>query len=319
MATGEPVFAHPLVIRRPDGTRLPVVVDAIPFGDLARLPRLPQEMTATFFSAEPVVLVVYQDVSALKEAEALKDQFIGLATHELRTPVTILTGYANRLLSRVAQEKGHVLDDWQEEKVQEMKHTSWRLATLTTDLLDVTRMQAGQFQLERHTADLVDLTQKVIRQLQGTTDRHQLEFRTLVAQLWVVVDVHRIEQVLSNLLSNAIKYSPQGGPVEITLEEDAKTHEARFRIHDCGMGIPRAQQAQLFGRFVRGENVCAAGIGGTGLGLYLCRELIERHGGHISFESEEGVGSTFFFALPCHPPNDTQGEKQNNGSSGPLP
>lgn len=309
MATGEPVLAHQLVIRRSDGTRLPVVVDAIPFLDPAQFPRLPQEMTADAEAAR-VVLVVYQDVSALKEAEALKDQFISLATHELRTPVTIITGYADRLLSRTVQGKGHVLDDWQREKVQEMKQVSWQLANLTTDLLDVTRMQAGEFELEWRLTDLVALTQRVVKKFQATTDQHHLRFHTALQELQATVDGIRIEQVLSNLLSNAIKYSPEGGPIEITLEEDAKTHEACFRIRDQGMGIPRAQQAQLFGRFVRGENGRAAGIRGTGLGLYLCRELVERHDGHISFASEEGVGSTFFFSLPC-----TETVHQENGNA----
>lgn len=300
MASGEPVLYRQLVIRRPDGTRLPVVVDAIPFTNLSLLPRLPQEMTLAHPSAERVVLVVYQDVSALKDAETLKDQFISLATHELRTPVTIVAGYADRLLARAARGGEHGLDEWQREKVQEMKQASWQLSSLTEDLLDVTRMQADQFALERRSTDLVALTREVIKRLQATTDRHQLAFQTVPPQLWATVDAFRIEQILSNLLSNAIKYSPGGGPIEVTLEEHAETHEARFRIRDQGMGIPRAYQSHLFGRFVRAENVRAAGIRGTGLGLYLCRELIERHGGHISFESEEGVGSTFFFSLPCH-------------------
>ncbi|GHO42146.1 PAS domain S-box protein [Ktedonospora formicarum] len=299
MASGEPVLYRQLVICRPDGTRLPVMVDAIPFTSLSLLPRLPQEMTLEFPSVERVVLVVYQDVSALKEAERLKDQFISLATHELRTPVTIVAGYADRLLARAARGEEHGLDEWQREKVQEMKLASWQLASLTEDLLDVTRIQADLFSLERCSTDLVILTRKVIKRLQATTDRHQLAFQTTLPQLWVKVDAVRIEQVISNLVSNAIKYSPGGGLIEVALEEHTETHEVRFRIRDWGMGIPRTQQAHLFGRFVRAENARAAGIRGTGLGLYLCRELIERHGGHISFESEEGVGSTFFFSLPC--------------------
>jgi signal transduction histidine kinase len=96
------------------------------------------------------------------------------------------------------------------------------------------------------------------------------------------------------LLSNAIKYSPEGGPIDIIIWQDEQTHDAHFCIRDRGMGIPRAQQAHLFGRFVRAGNVQEVGIRGTGLGLYLCRELVERHGVRIWFESEEQVGSTFF-------------------------
>jgi signal transduction histidine kinase len=114
------------------------------------------------------------------------------------------------------------------------------------------------------------------------------------------VDTFRIEQVLYNLLSNAIKYSPQSGPIEITIEENTEPHEAKFSIRDYGLGIPHEQQSHLFGRFFRADNVRVARIGGTGLGLYLCRELVERHGGRIWFESEEGIGTTFFFTLPCN-------------------
>ncbi len=298
MTTGEPVLQYQLVIRQPDGTRRPILLDAIPLEHLHQLFPMPQEIATVLAPAERVVLVISYDVTALKEAEALKDQFISLATHELRTPVTIIAGYADRLLARATRGNEHPLDQWQRDKVQEMKQASWQLASLTEDLLDVTRMQAGQLRLDRRSTDLVAITRQAIKNLQVTTDQHQLIFHTSLAQLWATVDAFRIKQVLSNLLSNAIKYSPGGGLIEVTLEEDVQTHEARFRIRDHGMGIPRAQQTHLFERFVRAENARAAGIRGTGLGLYLCRELIEQHGGSICFESEEGIGSTFFFSLP---------------------
>jgi PAS domain S-box-containing protein len=275
-----------LIGRRKDGSEFPV--------DISLRPILIEQTLH--------VIAAVRDMTALKEAEALKDQFISLATHELRTPVTIVAGYADYLLTRAARKKGHELDEWQREKLQEMKQAAWQLAELIEDLLDVTRVQGGQFQLELRPTDLVALTQQVIKRLQTTTERHHLSFQTVLPQLWATVDPFRIEQVLSNLLSNAIKYSPHGGSIEVTLENNAEEHEAHFRIRDQGLGIPLAQQAHLFERFVRADNVRAAGIRGTGLGLYLCRELIERHGGHIDFESAEGAGSTFFFSLPCAEP-----------------
>jgi signal transduction histidine kinase len=114
----------------------------------------------------------------------------------------------------------------------------------------------------------------------------------------VDVDPRRMEQVLSNLLGNAIKYSPAGGAIEITLQEDGETKTALLSVRDAGIGIPTDQQARIFGRFERADNARAHGIGGTGLGLYLCREIVERHEGRIWFESVEGEGSTFFIALP---------------------
>jgi signal transduction histidine kinase len=251
-------------------------------------------------TTEPITLIVYQDVTALKEAEALKDTFIGLATHELRTPVTILAGYADLLMRRAARGQSCGLDEWQTQKLKEMKEATYQLTKLTEDLLDVTRVQAGQFQLQCSPTDLVALTLQVVEQLQTTTEHHQISILRSPPLLWATVDTFRIEQVLYNLLSNAIKYSPQSGPIEITIEENTEPHEAKFSIRDYGLGIPHEQQSHLFGRFFRADNVRVARIGGTGLGLYLCRELVERHGGRIWFESEEGIGTTFFFTLPCN-------------------
>jgi hypothetical protein len=107
-----------------------------------------------------------------------------------------------------------------------------------------------------------------------------------------------MEQVLSNLIGNAIKYSPEGGAIEVTICADYETHEVLLSVRDQGIGIPLQEQAQVFGRFARADNAQAYGIRGTGLGLYLCRELVEQHGGRIWFESTEGLGSTFFVALP---------------------
>jgi PAS domain S-box-containing protein len=300
VASGEPVLHKQLVVRHPDGTSIPILVSAIPLKALHTLHHLPREMAGVLTSPEQVVLGVYQDVTALKEAEALKDQFVSLATHELRTPVTVLAGYTDMLLRRAARDQEHKLDEWQSKRLQEVKQATQQLAKLTEDLLDVTRVQAGQFQLRLSPTDLVALTRKVADQLQTTTERHHLSVQAALPHVWAMVDAFRIEQVLANLLSNAIKYSPQGGPVEVTIGKDAKTRAARLSVRDYGMGIPYKQQAYLFGRFVRADNARAAGIRGTGLGLYLCRELIERHGGYICFESREGVGTTFFFSLPCN-------------------
>ena len=108
----------------------------------------------------------------------------------------------------------------------------------------------------------------------------------------------RLEQVFGNLLGNAIKYSPEGGPITVTVRADREAAFAEVRIQDTGIGIPAEQQAKMFQRFARASNVHDHQIAGTGLGLFVCRELVERHGGHIWFESAEGVGTTFFLTLP---------------------
>jgi two-component system, OmpR family, phosphate regulon sensor histidine kinase PhoR len=107
-----------------------------------------------------------------------------------------------------------------------------------------------------------------------------------------------LEQVFGNLLGNAIKYSPEGGPITVTVRADREAALAELRIQDRGIGIPAEQQGKMFQRFARASNVHDHQITGTGLGLFVCRELVERHGGHIWFESAEGVGTTFFLTLP---------------------
>ncbi len=251
-----------------------------------------------------VALAVHQDVTFFKDAEELKDHFLGMVVHELRTPLSVVKGFATMLLTQTARGNGPRLSDWQHEAIAEIDLASDRLNWLINDLLDVVRLQAGRLVLRRESLDLVSITQRVIAQLQRSTEHHQLTLSTLPASLSHLlgeVDGQRIEQVLANLLTNAIKYSPQGGLVEVTLREETERQAVLISIRDQGIGIPQAEQARLFGRFVRASNGEALLISGTGLGLYLCRELVLQHEGQIWFESREGAGSTFFMRLPLVP------------------
>ena len=301
---GETVRQHQETIRHADGTTLPVLVNAVALGRRL-LAGLPAELGShPTDPAEPVALVIHQDVSALKEAEQLKDEFIGIAAHELRTPLAILKGFAQTLLVQTVRGKGPELVDWQVEALQGIDQATARLVELTEDLLDVTRLQAGRLTLHLEPTDLVAVVSRVVARLQMTTDHHTLSIHTSLEHLVVHVDSRRIEQVLSNLIGNAIKYSPAGGMIEVTVREGAETKRALLGVSDHGIGIPAQQQSLVFGRFARADNARAYGIGGTGLGLYLCRELVERHGGRIWFESVEGQGSTFFVTLPIVPDAD---------------
>jgi PAS domain S-box-containing protein len=288
---GETVLSQQETIRRPGESSLPVVVSALP---LSARPATGQLAEAS----EPMALVLHQDVSALKQAEYLKDEFIGVAAHELRNPLAALKGYASMLQYQTARGRGAKLSAWQRDALEEIEQATGRLDKLTEDLLDVTRLQAGRLVLLRKPLDLVVLTRRMMEQAQMSSQHHAFSFDSTLPSLLVKVDRVRIEQVLSNLLSNAMKYSPQGSMIAVSLHEDSEAHVALLAIRDEGMGIPASQQARMFGRFVRAENARASEITGTGLGLYLSRELVERHGGRLWFESTEGVGSTFFFTLP---------------------
>lgn len=307
---GETVLQHQEVIRRPAGDSLPILVNAVPLASphwrnlCAR-----RRQTARAGGEpppgrerEPMALVIHQDVTTLKEAEYLKDEFIGVAAHELRAPLAVLKAAVSTLVLQTARGHGPELADWQREMLQEVDEATDRLTDLADDLLDATRLQAGRLLLQRAPTNLVALAQRVVGRAQQTTTRHRLELQTPRPTLEANVDPGRVEQVLSNLVSNALKYSPQGGPVVVALGVDAATHVVTVRVTDRGIGIPRQQQAQIFGRFMRADNARAAGIGGTGLGLYLCHALVEQHGGQLWFESMEGEGTTFFVTLPLVAP-----------------
>lgn len=294
----ETIYHHQEVIRHPDGTTLPVVVNAVAL-DLHGLGLAGNgEQSKGTGEAETAALVVHQDISALKEAEQLKDEFISIAAHELRTPLAVLKGFAQTLLIQTARKHGPELAEWQMEALGDIDQATGRLVELVDDLLDVSRLQAGHFTLHSVPTDLVALTQRVVTRLQLTTDRHRLVFQPETEYLVAMIDPPRIEQVLTNLLTNAIKYNPQGGVIHVRLTHGPQDTHLQFCIQDQEIGIPQAQQAQIFGRFARAENARLQGIGGTGLGLYLCRELVEQHQGHIWFKSSEGKGTTFFLTLP---------------------
>jgi len=247
---------------------------------------------------EPAAIVVHQDVTALKEAEQLKDEFIGIAAHELRTPLAVLKGFAQMLIMQAEHGRGPELVDWQIEALQGIDQATARLVELTEDLLDVTRLQAGRLEFHLEPTNVVALLQRVMKRLQMTTEHNTISINTPLEYLLVQADPRRLEQVFSNLIGNAIKYSPEGGLIEVTITHEPATPMALLAVSDHGIGIPAHQHSLLFGRFARADNARSYGIGGTGLGLYLCRELVELHGGHIWFQSTEGQGSTFFVSLP---------------------
>lgn len=290
---GEVVRHHQEIIRHKDGTALPVLVNAV-----ALDARVLDWNGSSDEEIEPAAIVVQQDVTALKEAERLKDEFIGIAAHELRTPLAVIKGFAQMLITQTARGNGPTLAEWQAEAIQDIDQATSRLVELTEDLLDVTRMQAGRLELNPEPTDLVALARRIIARFQVTTEKHTIALHSPCEHIIVEADARRIEQVVSNLLNNAIKYSPEGGEIAVSLKEDEQAGSAILSVRDSGIGIPADQQGRIFSRFTRADNARDSNISGTGLGLYLSHELVERHNGRIWFESIEGQGSTFYVSLP---------------------
>jgi two-component system phosphate regulon sensor histidine kinase PhoR len=300
LRTGEAIHHYQEVIRRPDGTAMPILLNAVTLdpGMLAY-----PGITATPESGETpmperLTLVVLQDVTAMKEAERLKDEFIAIAAHELKTPMAAVKGYADMLMRHSQGDDAATLEPWQVEALETIDQATNRLVELTEDLLDVARLQAERIQLHSEPHDLIALARRVKKRFQMASDRHTLSLVAADEFVVAMLDVRRTEQIVGNLLSNAIKYSPDGGAVTITIEQDDRERMARLSVRDRGIGIPANQQSLLFNRFARADNARERGITGTGLGLYLCRELVELQGGRLWFTSEEGCGSTFYVALP---------------------
>ncbi|MHB8596840.1 MAG: ATP-binding protein [Ktedonobacteraceae bacterium] len=298
LQTGVSVRHHQEVIRHADGTTLPVLVNAVAL-DAHVLGGTSSEHGQSA-ELEPAAIVVHQDVTPLKEAERLKDDFIGIAAHELRTPLATLKGYAQMLTRQAARGHGQELEDWQVEAVEAIDQASNRLVELIDDLLDVTRLQGGRLELHSEPTDLVALLQRVINRMRVSSDNHTIHLTATPEHIVATIDRLRIEQVMTNLINNAIKYSPDGGTIEITACEKRESQQTLLSVHDDGIGIPLAQQSRIFGRFERADNARNREIKGTGLGLYLCRELVERNDGRIWFESTEGQGSTFYVLLPLY-------------------
>ncbi|HEX5547643.1 MAG TPA: ATP-binding protein [Ktedonobacterales bacterium] len=300
LRTGEAIRHYQEVIRRPDGTAMPVLLNAVTLdpGMLAYpgLTATPERGEAPM--PERLTLVVLQDVTAMKEAERLKDEFIAIAAHELKTPMAAVKGYADMLMRHSQGDDAATLEPWQVEALETIDQATNRLVELTEDLLDVARLQAERIQLHSEPHDLIALARRVIKRFQMASDRHTLSLVATDEFVVATLDVRRTEQIVGNLLSNAIKYSPDGGPITITIEQDERERVARLSVRDRGIGIPANQQSLLFNRFTRADNARERGITGTGLGLYLCRELVELQGGRLWFTSEEGCGSTFYVSLP---------------------
>jgi two-component system phosphate regulon sensor histidine kinase PhoR len=237
-------------------------------------------------------VVVFRDVTERRELERLKDDVFASASHDLRTPIACV-GLRIQMLERRLS-AGRLDDAALSGALQEIRQQVDRTAEQLRLLLDVARLQAGHLPLERETTDLGAVASAVLDEVGLTTDRHQLTLRASpgVVGAW---DEWRLREVLQNLLTNAVKYSPDGGPIEVTVEADEC--DATVRVRDPGVGLPAEELSRVFTRFYRSPG--ARRLEGSGLGLYICQTIVDAHGGRIWAESDgPGRGSAFCFSLP---------------------
>jgi PAS domain S-box-containing protein len=259
---------------RKDGSRIPILIHGV-FLDESR--------------QEGVSFVL--DITERKELEERKDNFISMASHELKTPITTLKGYAQLLKRKLEQQGMQDLADIPSRMDKQIN----RLTALIEDLLDVSKIRAGRLDYAEETIDLDALVRESVETIQQTTTTHTIAIHGASHQK-VQGDRDRLGQVLTNLISNAIKYSPQADTVDIHIAATRDT--VTMRVQDYGIGIPKDHQAKIFDRFYRVHDTHDKTFPGLGIGLYITYEIVKRHGGEITVVSEEGKGSTFCVSLP---------------------
>jgi PAS domain S-box-containing protein len=228
----------------------------------------------------------------VEDLSRLKDEFLSIASHELRTPVTSIKGYTQLAKTLIRENDLATSEEYLEVALDQID----RMSRLILELLDVSRIETGRLEIHRETILWSTFVNDVVRHHHtAVSDRH-FRLNTAEGGKFIVGDRDRLEQVLGNLLENAVKYSPEGSDVAVTLEE--RGDQIVTSVSDHGIGIPSDELGQVFERFHRGRHVSSTNYGGLGLGLYITKQIIERHGGAIWVESKEGSGTSFHFSLP---------------------
>jgi signal transduction histidine kinase len=235
-----------------------------------------------------------QSNTKLKELDSAKDEFISMASHQLRTPLTSVKGYISMILEGDAGE----INDLQKKFLNQAFISSQRMVYLISDLLNVSRLKTGKFVIENRETYLPDTVEDELRQLDETIKARGLsiDYKKPKKFPTVMLDEDKVRQVIMNFADNAIYYTPAGGKIIIELK--ATDEVVKYTVKDTGIGVPKHEQHHLFTKFYRAGNARKARPDGTGLGLFMAKKVITAQGGSILFTSEEGKGSTFGFSLP---------------------
>ncbi len=243
---------------------------------------------------------------ALRETQTQMDMFLGMAGHELKTPLTglrLALQLGQRRLQRLLQLEPDRAQDLAPfaDQVAQAEHQTVRLDRLVNDLLDVSRARVGRLDLHPEPADLATIVGEAVEEQRRANPARTLAFKSPTGRrVPITADADRIGQVVTNYLTNALKYSPEQSPVAVGLDLEEEQAQARVWVRDQGPGLPAEEQEQIWERFhrVKGIEVQSGSGVGLGLGLYICRTIIERHQGQAGVESAPGQGSTFWFTLP---------------------
>ncbi|MCX6714982.1 MAG: ATP-binding protein [Candidatus Uhrbacteria bacterium] len=236
-----------------------------------------------------------RDISRMKKIEKMRIEFVSIASHQLRTPLTGIKWFSELLLNE------HVgkLNAEQKEYLRQIAHSNQRMINLVNDLLEVSHIdEAGKYKIDFQKQDFSEVIKQVVDQQRVLAEMKQIQIQldpNCLKKNLILMDRSKIEQVLQNILNNAVKFSQPKGKIHLSCKKE--TGQLSCSVQDFGMGIPKHQQSQIFEKFFRADNAINAGDG-TGLGLYIAKSIIEAHKGKIWFESKEGKGTTVYFSLP---------------------
>jgi signal transduction histidine kinase len=278
---GQPSTGMELLVERRDGSRLPVLVNAASLQDER--------------GAVAEVVLVLEDISQVKKLDQLKDEFLSMVSHDLRTPLTTMKTVTESLAFDV-----EVDEEAQRRQAEALNEEIDRMAALVTNLLDMSRIRAGAMTPEPEECHILDIAQDALRELEMArmTRDHRIATDISPQLPLVYADPHQLQRVLVNLLSNAVKYSAHGTSVTVAASVAHDHGELVISVQDQGVGIPPEELPHIFEKFYRRTGRDRRGHKGTGLGLAICKALVELNGGRIWAESTPGQGSTFFFAIP---------------------
>ncbi len=241
------------------------------------------------------IVYAFRSLTEERALDELKGEFIATVSHELRTPLAAIYGSAQTLL----REDIELDETGQKRLLDVIAQESERLSRIADDILFARKLDSGQVVLVEKKVDLPTLARDVVEEMRAcfaSRDEISIDLSVPDALESLVGDSDKLRQVLINLIDNAVKYSPEGGRVEVSV--DARDGGVRIAVQDEGIGIAPLEQRRIFGKFYRVDPALTRGVGGTGLGLYICRELVRRMEGRLSVSSEEGKGSTFVVDLP---------------------
>jgi PAS domain S-box-containing protein len=278
MVTGKPITGRTFYLTK-SNKQLPVSVTVSPIlvGD------------------RPIgAIEVFRDVSKEYEVDRMKSEFISIASHQLRTPLTAIKTYSHML----AGGYGGKLTAHQQDFMEIILGSINRMNELINTLLDISRIEEGRLSVAPQAIDLKEIIHEITTELTPLAKAKHIALNTKLpaSSLAATSDPLLIKEICANLLSNAIKYTPENG--QVTFEVHDTKQEFVFIITDTGYGIPYSEQKRVFSKFFRAENILDKEAGGTGLGLYLVKQLVESLGGRINFTSAVGKGSSFTFTLP---------------------